>query len=225
MQKSFLDYVGSDVIGRVPNPAFAPTSNKRLSLPTVGIVFAAVSSKTSFAEWHASRGGWVTYAQDFPEVWSGCNLIVGASAGVPIKKGAVEVISAGTLVGMSKERAIKQEKLKEPEVEGSAEGIGPETKKRKTGKSQKKLVLSEEKEVEQPLAIRTWVKTKVESSFSQVPMSSSVHGSLGPSGRTRSKQKRLGDLVEREREGQGLFPSSLFYVVVCCYHFFFFFLN
>ena len=62
------------------------------------------------------------------------------------------------------------------------------------------------------------MKTKVKSSFSQVPVSSSVHGSLGPSGRTRSKQKRLGDPVEREREGQGLFPSSLFYVAIYCYH-------
>ena len=44
------------------------------------------------------------------------------------------------------------------------------------------------------------MKTKVKSSFSQVPVSSSVHGSLGPFGRTRSKQKRLGDPVERERE-------------------------
>ena len=114
--------------------------------------------------------------------------------------------------------------MKEAEVEGSAEGIGPETKKRKTGKSQKQLVLSEEKEVEQPLAIRTWVNTKVKSSFSQVPVSSLVHGSLGPSRCTRSKQKRLGDPVERERERerewQGLFPSSLFYVAICCYHFF-----
>ena len=67
------------------------------------------------------------------------------------------------------------------------------------------------------MAIRTRVNTKVESSFSQVPVSSLVHGSLGPSRRTRSKQKRLGDLVEREREGQGLFHYSLFYVVVCCY--------
>ena len=139
MQKSFVDYVCSDVIGRVPNPviSFAPTSNKRLSLPTASIVSAAVSSKTGFAEWHASRGGWVTYAQDFPETWSGCDLIIGASAGVPIKKGTVEAISVGTSVGMSKERAIKQEKLKEAEVEGSAEGIGPEMKKRKTEKSQK----------------------------------------------------------------------------------------
>ena len=79
----------------------------------------------------------MTYAQDLPEVWSGCDFIVGASAGVPIKKGAVEVISAGTPIGMSKERAIKQEKLKEAEVEGSVKGIGPETKKRKTRKSQK----------------------------------------------------------------------------------------
>ena len=61
-------------------------------------------------------------------------------------------------------------------------------------------MLSEEKEVELPLAIRTRVKTKVESSLSQVPVSSSVHGSLGSSGRTHSKQKRLGDPVERERE-------------------------
>ena len=61
-------------------------------------------------------------------------------------------------------------------------------------------MLSEEKEVELPLAIRTRVKTKIESSFSQVPVSSSVHGSLGPSRRTCSKQKRVGDPVERERE-------------------------
>ena len=62
MQKSFLDFVGSDVIGRVPNPAisFAPTSNKHLSLPIAGIVSAVVSSKTGFTKWHASRGGWVT---------------------------------------------------------------------------------------------------------------------------------------------------------------------
>ena len=160
----------------------------------------------------------MTYAQDFPEVWSRCDLIVGASTGVPIKKGAVEVISASTPIGISKERAIKQEKLKEAEVEASAEGIGPETKKRKTGKSQKQLVLSEEKEAKQPLAIKTQVKTKVESSFSQVPVNSLVHGSLGPSERTRSKQKKLGDPREREKEGQGLFPFSLFYVAICYYH-------
>ena len=37
--------------------------------------------------------------------------------------------------------------MKEAEVEGSVEVIGPETKKRKTGKSQKQLALSEEKEI------------------------------------------------------------------------------
>ena len=214
MQKSFIDYVGFDVIGRVPNPTIssAPTSNKHLSLPSAGIVFAAMSSKTSFMEWHAFRGGWVTYAQDFLETWSGCDLIVGAFTGVPIKKGAVEAIRAGTSVGMSKERAIKQEKLKEAKLEGSAKGIGPETKKRKTGKSQKQLMLFEEKEVEQPLAIRTWVKTKIEYSFSQVLVSSSIHGSLGPSGRTRSKQKRHEDPVEKERRAM---PLS-FFSLLCC---------
>ena len=89
MQKSFVDYVSSGIIGRVLNPdiSSAPTSNKCLSLPTAGIVSAAVSSKTGFAEWHVSRGGWVTYAQDFLETWSGCDHIVGTSAGVPIKRG------------------------------------------------------------------------------------------------------------------------------------------
>ena len=64
MRKSFADYVGSNVIGRVLNFAISSTttSNKCLSLPTVGIVSVVVSSKTGFAEWHASRGGWVTYA-------------------------------------------------------------------------------------------------------------------------------------------------------------------
>ena len=38
---------------------------------------------------------------------------------------------------------------------------------------------------------------------------------LGPSGRTRSKQKTIKEFVEREREGQDLFPSSLFYVCHC----------
>ena len=51
MQKSFAGYVGSDVIRKVPNPAVssASSSNKHLSLPTVGIVSIAVSNKTGFA--------------------------------------------------------------------------------------------------------------------------------------------------------------------------------
>ena len=58
VQKSFFDYVGSGKIGRVLNPNIlsVPTSNKRLSLPTASIVFAAISSKTGFTEWHASKG-------------------------------------------------------------------------------------------------------------------------------------------------------------------------
>ena len=108
----------------------------------------------------------MTYAQDFLETWLGCDLIVSTSAGVPIKRRAVEVIGADTPVGKGKKKAIKQEKLKEAELDESAKGTSPETKNRKTGKSQKQLVLSEGKEVEQPLAIRARVKTKVGSSFS-----------------------------------------------------------
>ena len=48
---------------------------------------------------------------------------------------------------------IKQEKLKDAEVEESAEGI--DAKKRKTGKSQKQLVAFEEKEVGQLLTSRS----------------------------------------------------------------------
>ena len=133
MQKSFTDYVGSSMIGRVPNPIIlsAPTSNKRLSHPTVGIVSATVSSKARFAEWHAFRGGWVTYAQNFLRTWSRCDLIIGTSSGVPIKRGVVEEISVATPVGKGKEKRIKQEKLKEAKLEESTEGAkaSPETKK------------------------------------------------------------------------------------------------
>ena len=63
----------------------------------------------------------------------------------------------------------------------------------------------------QSLATRTRVKTKVKSSLSQVPVSSSIRDSLGspnfvpqsplgPSRSSRSKQKTIGDSVERERE-------------------------
>ena len=102
--------------------------------------------------------------------------------------------------------------MKDAEVEESADGTeaGPEAKKRKTGKSQKLLVAPKEKEVGQPLTTRTRKKTKVESSFFQAPMTSSVHGplgssdfvsqsSLGPSRRTRSKQKTIKEFVKRER--------------------------
>ena len=106
-------------------------------MPTAGIVSTAVSSKTGFVEWHASMGGWVTYAQDFLATWSGCGLIIGTSFGVPIKRGAIETIGVATPAGKGKEKGIRQEKLKEANVEESIEGTeaGPEAKKRKTGKS------------------------------------------------------------------------------------------
>ena len=58
-------------------------------------------------EWHASRGGWVCYAQDFSETWSRCDLIVGTSFGVPIKKGAVEAIGIATPIDKGTEKKIK----------------------------------------------------------------------------------------------------------------------
>jgi len=225
VQKSIVDYVGSGMIREAPNPSIssAPTSNKCLSLPTMRIVSTAVSSKTGFVEWHASRGGWVTYAQDFSETWSGCDLIIGTSFRVPIKRGTIEAIGAATPAGKGKEKRIKQEKLKEAEVEESVEGTkaGLEAKKRKIGKSQKQLVTPEEKEVRQALATRIRKKTKVESSFYQVPVTSLVHGPLGSSdfvsqsplgisGRTRSKQKTIKESVERKRRAR---PLSFFYLL------------
>ena len=55
--------------------------------------------------------------QDFPETWSGCDLIVGASSGVPIKRGVVEAIGATTPTGKGKEKNVKQEKVKQAELE------------------------------------------------------------------------------------------------------------
>ena len=88
-------------------------------------------------EWHASRGGWVCYANDFLDAWSGCDLIVGTSSSVPIKRGVIEAIGAETPVRKGREKKIKQEAVKRVELEESVEGIevGPETKKRKTARS------------------------------------------------------------------------------------------
>ena len=49
----------------------------------------------------------MTYAQDFPETWSGCDLIIGASSGVPIKRGAVEAIGVAIPIGKGKEKKVK----------------------------------------------------------------------------------------------------------------------
>ena len=145
--------------------------------------------------------------------------------GCGIKKGVVETIGAATPAGKGKE--VRPEKMKTVDVEESTEGVkaGPKAKRRKTGKSQTHLVSQEDKEVGQPLASRTGKKTKVESSFSKVPMTSSVHGPLGssdfvsqpplgPSGRTRSKQKISKESVERERRARPLFFLFLFYLLI-----------
>ena len=94
---------------------------------------------------------------------------------VPIKRRVVEAIGAATPLGKGKEKKNKQEAVKRAELEGSMEGTktGPETKKRKTARSCKQLVLSEEpegvdpfavgKEVGHPLIPKIRVKTKVDS--------------------------------------------------------------
>ena len=53
------------------------------------------------------------YAQDFPETWLGCDLIVGTSSGMPIKRGAGEVIGVAIPIGKGKEKKIKRKRLKE----------------------------------------------------------------------------------------------------------------
>ena len=53
------------------------------------------------------------YAQDFLETWSGCDVIVCTSSGVPIKRGAKEAIGAATPIGKGKEKNIKRKRLKE----------------------------------------------------------------------------------------------------------------
>ena len=124
------------------------------------------------------------YANDFPDTWSRCDLIVGSSFDVPIKRGVVEAIGVVTPVGKGKEKKIKQEAVKKAEVEGKVEGTeaGHKAKKRKIAKFHKQLVVSEEaegvdlstvgKEVGHPLIPKIRVKTKVESSILQVPVDS-----------------------------------------------------
>ena len=69
----------------------------------------------------------MTYAQDFPETWLGCSLIVGTSSGVLIKKGAMETIGAAT--ASSKGKDVKLGKMKAVDVKESTKGVkvGPET--------------------------------------------------------------------------------------------------
>ena len=174
----------------------------------------------------------MTYGQDFPETWLGDSLIIGASSGVPIKKGEVETISAAT--ASSKGKDVRLKKMKAVDVDESTGGveIGSETKRRKTGKSQAHLASQEGKDVKEPLVSRTRKKTKVESSLSQVPVTASVHGSLGSSGLvsqpplglsgcTRSKQKTSRESVERERRAKLLSFFSLFHLFTLLHLFLF----
>ena len=71
------------------------------------------------------------YAQNFPETWSRCDLIVGTSSGVPIKIGAIEAIDATTPIGKGKYKRIKQEKVKQSEPKEDVKGTetGLEAKK------------------------------------------------------------------------------------------------
>ena len=176
-----LDFVDSGKIGRVPDLGhfFTPSYNKHLAFPTASIVSAAISSKTEFLEWNAFKGGWVTYANDFPDSWSRCDLIVGSS-GVPIKKGMVEAIGAATPIGKGKEKKIKQEAVKKSEVKGSVESteVGYGTKRRKIALACKQLVIFEGpedvdpsaigKDISHPSILKIRVKTKVESSILQI---------------------------------------------------------
>lgn len=56
------------------------------------------------------------YANDFPDAWSGGDLIVGSSYSVPIKKGVIEAIDTATPIGKGKEKKIKQEVVKKSEI-------------------------------------------------------------------------------------------------------------
>ena len=106
-----------------------------------------------------------------------CDLIVGSSSSVPIKKGLFKEIGAATPLGKGKEKKIKKEAVKKSEVEGSAEDteVGCGTKRRKTASTRKQLVISEGpeevdpsavgKEVNHPPIPKIRVKTKVESSI------------------------------------------------------------
>ena len=114
---------------------------------------------------------------------------MGASSSVPIKRGAVEAIGVAPLAGKVKEKKIKQEAVKRVEIDESVEGTeaGSETKKRKTTKSCKQLVISQEPEGMDPFAVGKEVghslfpmfrvRTKVEFFVFEVPVRSSAHGS------------------------------------------------
>ena len=181
-----MDFVGLGIIGKVPDPDLfsTPSYNKCLALLTAGIVSTAISSKTNFVEWHTTKGGWVSYANDFLASWPGCDLIVDSSSSVPIKKGVVKEIDATTPVGKGNEKKIKKETVKKSKVEESAEDTkaGQDTKRRKTTSSRKQLIISKDlgevgssavgKEVGHPPIPNIRKKTKVGFSILQISVDS-----------------------------------------------------
>ena len=100
-----------------PNISSVPSINKCLALPTPSIVFAAVSSRVDFVEWHQSSYSWVSYANDFPPSWSGSELVNGSSSGVPIKKGAVKKIGSTIPLGKGKEKKGQKGAKMKPDIE------------------------------------------------------------------------------------------------------------
>ena len=78
-----------------------------MTLPTAGIVSIVISNKTGLVEWHAARGGWVSYASDFLASWPRSDLIISSSTGVLIKIGVLKEIGVATLIGKGKEKKVK----------------------------------------------------------------------------------------------------------------------
>ena len=140
-----LRLCGSGTIGRTSNPELSstPTYNKCLALPTVGIVSVVISNKIGLVEWHATRGGWVSYASDFLASWPRSDLIISSSTSVLIKIGVLKEIGVVTLVGKGKEKKVKKEVGKKSEAKEGVEGIelAKVPKKRKTASACKQLVI------------------------------------------------------------------------------------
>ena len=119
----------------------------------------------------------MSYATDFPTSWPRCDLIVGSSSSVPIKKRVVEEIGVVTPVGKGKEKKIKKEARRKSEIKESVEGtkVGQDTKRRKTTSAHKQLIIfgglekmdpsAIGKEISHPFIPKLKVKTKVESSI------------------------------------------------------------
>lgn len=117
-----------------------------MALPTTGVVSTFIGSKIGFVEWHVARGGWVSYANNFPTSWSGSDLIIGSSTSVLINRGVIEEIGVATPIGKGKEKKAKKDASKKSKAEEGVKGTeaGQNTKKRKTVLAQKQLIVLKE---------------------------------------------------------------------------------